>query len=263
MSSPNLDVIAVLPAAGAGSRLGQIPCSKELVPMQRGPVDPFRPAHGGRVIIEEALYGLGANGISAAVIVTAPGKDDIEARLGSGPVGGVHLTYLGRADSPSVPHTVQTALATAGGRNVLLWFPDILVKPVSLVRELMEAHRKSGADVTLALVPSHRGDKVDIISLDDCGEIEAISAKPGPGIHGWTWVTAIWTARFSAFLDHYVRSSGGPSGREWQMADVLNAGRNGKFIVRSLKFSDGKALDVGTPDDLDRLWAGGGPEPVL
>lgn len=223
--------------------------------MQRGPVDPFRAAPGDRVIIEEALHNLGANGISAAVIVTAPVKRDIEARLGSGPVGAVDLTFVSRADSPGVPHTVQAALQTAGGRNVLLWFPDILVRPASLVRELIEAHRGSGADVTLALVPSLRGDKVDIISLDECGEVEAIRAKPGPGIHGWTWVTAIWTARFSAFLDRFVCSGRGPVDREWQMADVLNAGLAADFIVRSVKFTDGSALDVGTPDDLTRLWA--------
>lgn len=223
--------------------------------MQRGPDDPFKAATGGRVIIEEALRILDSNGIAAAVIVTAPGKEDIVSRLGSGPFGGVHLTYASRPNSPSVPHTVQAAVATAGSRNVLLWFPDILVEPESLARGLLEALGKTGADVTLALVPSHRGDKVDIISLDEGGEVGAISAKPGPGIRGWTWVAAVWTARFSAFLDRFVRFSQGPADREWQMADVLNAGLGVDFIVRSVKFIDGNALDVGTPDDLARLWA--------
>ena len=208
------------------------------------------------MVAEDALHMLGDNGVESAIIVTAPDKTDLRARLGDGPVGGVGLTWLERTNSPSVPHTLQSARADVGSADVLLWFPDILVKPRNIVRALIAGHAQSGADVTLALVPSDRGDKVDIVSVDAANRILQISPKPGAGISGWTWVSAIWTAEFFAFLDEFVDARGEDDGAEIHVGDVINAGLDSNFIVRSVNFTDGSALDIGTPDDLARLWGG-------
>ena len=250
----NTDIIAVLPAAGKASRLGSLPCSKEILPLRPGRPGSYRPAPGSRVVIEDALHMLGRNGISEAIIVTAPGKEDIRDYLGDGPVGGVAIRFLTRANSPSVPHTLQTAIATLYKEQVLVWFPDILVTPDDVVAELAAGHRKTGADITLALVPSDRGDKVDIVSADESGKILAISPKPGAGISGWTWVAALWSPRFSEFLDAFVSSPDSTTGRENHVGDVINAACQSDFIVHSVNFPDGEALDIGTPEDLARLW---------
>ena len=251
--APESGIIAVLPAAGKATRLGSIPCSKEILPL--APLRPgsFNPAPGSRVVIEDALHMLGECGVDSALIVTAPEKTDICAYLGAGPVGGVELGFLVCEDSPSVPHTLRSAVSEAGNRDMLLWFPDIVAEPRTLIRTLIADHRKSAADISLALVPSDRGEKVDIVSVDSSGSVLDIRPKPGKGISGWTWVAGLWSATFSAFLDRFVQSSG-EAGREIYVGDVINAARRSHFIVQSVNFSSGRALDIGTPEDLARLW---------
>ena len=252
----NPNIIAVLPAAGKASRLGPLPCSKEILPLQPDGKGSYAPLPGSRVVIEEALHMLGENGIDDAIIVTAPGKEDISAYLGDGPVGGVRLTYKVLANSPSVPHTLQTGIASRKEEDVLIWFPDILVTPRNVVSRLAARHRESGADVTLALVPSDRGDKVDIVDVDESGKVLAVSPKPGAGVSGWTWVAGMWSAGFTEFLGLQVSQGHARPGRENQVGDIINAACQDTFIVQSVNFPVVRALDIGTPDDLARLWAG-------
>ena len=252
----NPDIIAVLPAAGKATRLGPLPCSKEILPLRPDASGSHLPAPGSRVVIEDALHMLGENGIEKAIVVTAPGKEDIRAYLGDEPVGGVVTEFLVRENSPSVPHTLQTAIAATDDEHLIVWFPDILVSPRDVLSGLTAEHRNTDADVTLALVPSDRGDKVDIVSIDESGRVLGIRPKPGAGTSGWTWVSGLWSPRFSAFLDSWLAMRETTGGREIHVGDVINAACRENFIVHSVNFPNGKALDIGTPDDLARLWAG-------
>ena len=253
------EIVAVIPAAGQGTRLGDIPCSKEMLPLKPAVDDRFRPAPGSRVAIEDQIHVLAENGIRDAIIATAPDKKDIRDFLGAGPVCGVRLEHVIVENSPSVPHTIAAALPAAGARSLLLCFPDILVHPRDLLGAAITAHgaRERAAEVTMAHVPSDRGDKVDMVFADKHGNVLNIIPKPGPEHSGWTWVYALWSARFSAFLRQFLADAGQLAGPEIYVADVLNAGRNKGMMALGVFDQSGKALDIGTPDDLNRLWESG------
>lgn len=253
--TPKSDIIAVLPAAGKASRLGPLPCSKEILPLQPDGIGSYSPSPGSRVVIEDALHMLGENGIHDAIVVTAPGKEDIADYLGAGPVGGVRVSYRVRANSPSVPHTLLTACEDLQDEDILIWFPDILVSPRDAVSQLAATHAASAADVTLALVPSDRGDKVDIVECEESGRVLAIYPKPGAGVSGWTWIAGLWSAKFTAYLRRTVATLQPGAEREMHVGDIINAACEAHFIIQSVNFPTGKALDIGTPEDLALLWA--------
>jgi glucose-1-phosphate thymidylyltransferase len=249
--------IGLIPAAGTGSRLGQLPFSKELMPIAAA----GKPRSSKNVItaIENAVATFVDNDITHQHVVIAPGKWDIPAYLGDGTRFGASLAYHVASASPSVPHSLDVASPFTRERNVVLLFPDIVFRPRSALQQLLVVHSQGNADVVLALVPSDRGDKVDLVRTGEEGRVVSIAAKPGKGIGGWTWVSACWSDAFTQFMHRYLE---GPEGtpvrqadREIYVADVLNAAIQDGLRVDTIRFAGGSAVDIGTPDDLVGLWA--------
>jgi len=249
-------VVGLLPAAGAGSRLGKLPFSKELLPLKLS-TDTSR-AGGTPVAIENAIASLVESDITRQHVIIAPGKRDIPAYLGDGTRIKARISYHVAESSPSVPHSLDTAFEFIEHCDVVLVFPDILFRPRNAISELIAFRADRNVDVTLALVPSNRGDKVDIVSCDENGNVREIAAKPGVKVDGWTWIVASWSPRFTRFLHQYlqqIEDRGRPQvARELYVADVLNAAIDGGLTIHGLKFPGGDAIDIGTPDDLTRAW---------
>ena len=257
MPDETTEIVALIPAAGRSTRLPDLACSKELIPLVRGDVNDYVASASVRVAIEDCMLMLAANGVRKAFVVIAPDKDDIPAYLGDGRHTGVVPTYLVRKSSPSVPHTLAAAIPELGERNAVLVFPDILFRPRNAVSMIADLQHRSGAGITLALVPSARGDKVDIVSTSRNGMVTRIDAKPGHGIGGWTWVAAVWGPEFSDFLAGYILRAGPRTAPEMHVSDVFNAAIRHDINICSLTFPAGEALDIGTPEDLQRLWRQG------
>ena len=206
--------------------------------------------------IENAVKLLAENGIRRQFVIIRPGKWDIPAYLVNGRHLGAELSYLVADASPSVPHSLDTAHAFVQSSEVALVFPDIVFRPRNAVAETIALRDSSSADVALALVPSRRGDKVDMVDIGDAGDVRRIVAKPGAGVAGWTWVAAAWGTAFTQFLHDFL--AGGPAlpGRtELYVADVLNVAIGAGLSIRAATFPDGDALDVGTAGDLAEAWA--------
>lgn len=248
--------MGLIPAAGKGSRLGRLPFSKELLPI--GFAGVAGPGRGVLVAIENAIASLVENGVTRQHVIIAPGKWDIPAYLGDGSQLEASISYLIADASPSVPHSLDVAHRFVESCEVVLIFPDIVFQPRDAISELVTHRARSGADVALALVPSDRGDKVDIVSCNSAGDVMEIIAKPGADISGWTWVAANWNSKFTAFLHAHLRQTGRPdqprSQQELYVADILTAAISAGFTVQAVKFPDGDAIDIGTPDDLSRAW---------
>jgi len=81
--------------------------------------------------------------------------------------------------------------------------------------------------------------------------------KPGAGRHGWTWIAAAWGPRFSALLADFADRNGTSPGRETFVGDVINTACQAGLSVLTLHIPEGEALDIGTPEDLERLWQKG------
>jgi glucose-1-phosphate thymidylyltransferase len=250
-------VIGLIPAAGRGTRLGNLPYSKELLPVpgtdhRSGPT-------GIQLAIEHSARFLLECGAKEQHIIIAPGKQDIPAYMDDGSRLGAAISYTTIEDSPSVPHSLDAANERIAAREVILVFPDILFEPRSEIAAFLSSRPQAGADILLALVPSTRGDKVDMVTTGVGGSVEQITPKPGPGKEGWMWVTAAWSPAFTAFLNGFLRAMdhNRPADRELYVGDILNAAIASGLKCQAARFADGWALDIGTADDFGAAWRRG------
>jgi glucose-1-phosphate thymidylyltransferase len=253
----NISRVGLIPAAGIGSRLGRLPFSKELLPVRIGETDSA--AGAVECAIDNAVKVLVENDISRQFVILRPGKWDIPAYLVSGSHLHADIGYLLADASPSVPKSLDAAYAFVRTSEVVLVFPDIVFRPVNAIEETVALRAARKADVALALVPSTRGDKVDIVSVSDTADVVDIRAKPGKGESGWTWVAAAWDATFTEFLHDFLgngpRGHADPAQGELYVADVLNAAIRAGLSVCAARFADGEAIDVGTVADLTEAWS--------
>jgi glucose-1-phosphate thymidylyltransferase len=245
------EVVGLIPAAGSATRLGALPCSKEVLPVGlRATADGPRV----RVACESLLDGFRRGGVDRAFVLLRRGKWDVPDHLGTGERFGLHLAYLALEPTGSVPETLDAAFPFVDGATVALGFPDIHFEPADayarLLRHLEEAG-DGGPEAVLGLVPSTEHRKTDMVELDDRGRVRRIAIKqPDAGLrHAWT--VAVWTPRFTRFLHDFLRAdSPAPRPRELYPGDVFQAAVDGGMRVDGVVFEDGRQLDVGTPDGL-------------
>jgi glucose-1-phosphate thymidylyltransferase len=258
------EMIAVIPAAGSAERLGALPCSKAILPVGFSQ----HPNGSGRVrvAIEDAIEALSRAGVSRLIILIGPDSLDIPAYLGSGAPWKMKIAYRIVEESPSVPFSLDQARPFVLDQDVVLTFPDTLFTPADAIERLVNKWCDSQADVLLALVPTDKGHKMDLVTKDDSDRVIQLDVKPGPGQSGWTWFAAVWNPRFTEFMHDELRDSlrqtGHPAAgtgerrRELGISDLINKAMSDAMDVQVVTFGDGSAHDIGTIDDLERSWGG-------
>jgi len=252
MASGSADVVGLIPAAGRALRLGGClgGASKEVLPVGRD----------GRPAAELLLRSLALAGIERACVVLRTGKRDVPERLGDGTELGVRLEYLEIAASSSVAETLDRAYRRVRGRRVALGFPDILFRPADALARVRERQEASGADAVLGLVPTDRPEKADLVAVDAGGRVLRLAIKPGPGEARpdppLTWIAAVWGPALTELLHREVaagrRRSPEERGRELYPGDVLQRAVEEGLRVEAVVFPEGRHLDIGTPEDLER-----------
>ncbi len=255
-------LVGLVPAAGFGTRLGDRAGSKEILPVGLAEADGVRRP---RPVAAYLLEAMATAGVDRALVVLRPGKEDVPAALGEWGGRLPDLDYLTIEPTASVPETVARALPAVGDAEVVFGFPDILFEPRDALARLVAHRRSTGADLALALFPTDRPEKADLVDADEGGRIRRILVKPGAAAAGGlrlTWILAAWTSVFSRFLGDLV--AGGirrsdPSGLgELYMSHAVLAAIDGGLRATTLPFPRGSYLDVGTPEDLDRARRGQG-----
>ena len=246
--------IGLIPAAGRATRMGNLPFSKELLPLANKSGLTKEAESKPAVAIDFALTVLSEAGVSETCIVIAPGKWDIPAHTGDGSRSGQAIAYVMAEASPNVPVSLDQAWLLTRDRQVVLLFPDIVFTPRQALQSIIAASKDSDADLILALVPASSGEKIDIVTVSDDGQVETVTPKPGKEHSGWTWVAATWNPEFSAFLHTMARNVTDIAKREMYVADVINAAIDAGLSVRALSFPDGTSFDLGTPDELHEFW---------
>ena len=92
-STRPLDIIGVVPMAGRATRLAQLPCSKEI-----HPVEPRRGTYSTderpRAVCEYLLEKMREAGITRVYVILREGKWDIPAHLGDGSMAGLNLALV-------------------------------------------------------------------------------------------------------------------------------------------------------------------------
>lgn len=251
------NIIGLIPAAGRATRMGNLPFSKELLPLADRSAFPRRSGTEPEVAIDNALETFSEAGVAETCIVIAPGKEDIPAHTGDGSRYGQKISYVLAEASPSVPYSLDKSWSATRDRNVALLFPDIVFAPRLALKSILEESCKSNANLVLALVLASSGEKIDIVTVSDDGVVQKVTPKPGRSHSGWTWVAAVWNPEFSRFLHTMVRRGNHGLEREMYVADVMNAAIESGLGVRAVFFPDGKSFDLGTPDELEEFWRSG------
>jgi glucose-1-phosphate thymidylyltransferase len=246
------EVIGLIPAGGLGTRIAPLPCSKELYPIG------FRSGSNRRdlrpkVVSHYLLEKMRLAGITKAYIVLRKGKWDIPAYFGNGSIAGMNLAYVIAGSPLGPPYTLDQAYPFVQRKLVAFGFPDIIFKAKDAYRKLIMRQSATGADAVLGLFPARNPREVDMVNIDDEGEIRSISIKPRKTRLQYTWIFAVWTPTFSHFMHLYLRS--GKLERIQQrlelcVGEVFQAAIDNELHFEGVLFDDHNWIDIGRPDDL-------------
>lgn len=251
-------IIGLVPAAGSATRLGRLPCSKEIYPVgfERDADGEPRPMP----ICGELLKSMGEAGIERVLMVLRSGKWDIAERLGDGSEWGLDLAYLSVQGSRCVPETLDRCRGWIEGSDVALGFPDIQLRPTDALKRLATFHRGHTSAVSLGLFPTDQSWKADMVDVDEQGRARDIVIKDPDCSYAWTWSLAIWRPTVTELLGRWVAermATFDPGATELYVGDVFRSVLEAGLEIRSLAFDDGRFRDVGTPEDLRRAVAKG------
>ena len=247
MKSTPLLPVAIIPAAGHATRLGRLPCSKEVLPVyagsaKSGDVPGIKPAAA------HLLEYLAAAGVRQAYFVVRSGKWDIPACFLDVHPGGLRLAYVVVEHTDSVVDSIRAALPFTAHSPVVLGFPDIVMEPADALHHLRNRFH-ADIDVLLALFPAGDPAGCDTVDIDSTGRVRRIAVKNHSSKLRYTWTLAMWGPRFSAFLETCApRKCHSPG--EFQPGDVIQAAIETGMCVEAITFPQGRYLDIGTPEGL-------------
>ncbi len=257
------EVIGVLPAGGQATRIAPLPCSKEIYPVGFRKIDEdgsLRP----KVVSHYLLEKMKLAGINKVYIVLRNGKWDIPTYYGDGKIVNMHMAYLILSMSSGVPYTIDYAYPFVKDAMVVLGFPDILFQPDDAFIKLFERQVDTNANIVLGLFPIEKSQKWDMVDFDDNGRIRQIIIKPPQTNLCYTWAIAVWTPVFTRFMHEYLsniqnennfsRFDSNSEQRELLVGDVIQAAIENNLIVEGVLFSDNTCFDIGTPEDLLKVF---------
>ncbi|HEX5635167.1 MAG TPA: hypothetical protein VFX50_18110, partial [Gemmatimonadales bacterium] len=201
-------VVGLVPAAGSATRLGPLPCSKEVLPL---PAFGDATAHDGHTAVRPAIAHLldcfVEGGVTRAFVVVRDDKWDVPRALRASGCG-VDLAYVVVGETPSPVHTLARAAPFVRDQVVALGFPDILFAPRHAYGPLLDRLLSGTADVVLGLFPTEQCDKTDMVELADFSEAtgggvavvrDLVIKQPPRGLR-YTWSIACWRPRFTEVL---------------------------------------------------------------
>ncbi len=244
-----METIGLIPAGGIASRLGKLPCSKEVFPLVG--------SDGSLQVLASRLircYRLA--GIENMYFIIRKGKWDIVDYFGDGREMVVNIGYLIMNAPYGTPFTLNQAYPYIKDRIVAMGFPDIVFQPENAIVEIRERLGTGVADVVTGLVPHDQYASSDMVELDKGGKIERIVIKENRPDLRYSWFIAMWKPSFSAFMNAYVRHAesnnevrvrkSDGSFREMYVGDVIQASLESGLKVDHVLFEDGYYEDNGT-----------------
>lgn len=245
--------VGLIPAAGVGSRLPGRKLSKEMLPVSlcRGAQSP---------VLDHLITSMIRAGVTDIRVVLREEKQDVADYLAGEQWQGIRFDNLTTPGTSGVAETVALGLEGIGEQQIAFGFPDILFEPGDAFNKMMQKLQNSDADVVLGLFPTNNPRKMDMVDVDHTGRVRRIDIKPRQTDLALTWILAVWSPAFSAFLLEQSSQSlfglGQESGEAHLGCAFQLAIANG-FHINSVSFPEGRSLDIGTPDDLERArhWA--------
>jgi len=225
---------AVVLVGGEGTRLRPL---TYYTPKQMLPV-------AGRPVIERVVEHLAGHGIDEVVLSLGYRPDAFLAAYPDGKCGSVALRYAVEPSPLDTAGAIAFAAEAAGmaGETFVVVNGDVLTDID--VTELVEFHRSSGAEGTIALTPVEDPSRFGVVPVDGSGRVEAFIEKPAPGEAPTNMVNAGIYVLGPSFLDRV------PAGRRVSV----------EREIFPLLVSEGSLYALGSP----ALWTDmGTPEKYL
>mgnify|MGYP001440389194 CR=1 FL=1 len=251
------NITGIIPAAGKATRLGPIPCSKEILPIgfieQPGEHPELQLLTG----LDHSLMAFADAGIMSAHIVISPEKSDIPKYVNKRQLHtNMDLKFSTVRNSPNILVSLDTPFAQYEKHDVALLFPDIIFEPRNLLKSLHETFKENRSDIVLGLFPTDHGHEMDVVSLSADGRVEAVRPKPRTGPAGHTWIAAIWNPHFSALLHEEAKNSitRGQNECESFIGNAVHKAILEGYRVMGVPFTDGRCCDLGTTANLRNFW---------
>lgn len=204
-------MIAVLPAAGRGTRMAETTAGgpKELLKID------------GKPLLRYAIEEAGAAGAERIIVVTSPAKPAIEEFVETAKAWcAVPITAL----IQPTPNGLAPAVAMAGGQDdAIVVLPDTLYHPASPTRRLAEAIQ-AGSDAAMAVetVTDELVGRYGIVEPGQLpGSVVRVFEKPQIEDAPSRWAVAgryAFSARFMRFLQEARMNQAG----ETQLGPVIN-----------------------------------------
>lgn len=254
------DVVALIPAAGRGTRIAPIPGSKEVFPIGFANVEGDKPEVK---VVSQYLFDLMvAGGVGYGIIVLRYGKWDIPAYFGEGKPAGMKLSYVVVGQTLGPPDTLDRAHAFVQHNVVAFGFPDIMLGPPDVFDRLLTRMDVGDVDVVLGLYDVTDPHQSDIVRLDEKNRVLGIHLKDATSSLPHCWACAVWGPVFTEFMHNAVQehrnntaASFGSidAGGDLPMGLVLKQAVESNLKVVGVPFKGERWTDVGSPRDLLRM----------
>jgi len=248
--------VALIPAAGVGSRLPDCRQSKEMLLVHTQPGDAGQ-TRKVEPVIAYLMKSLRRAGITEASIVLRVGKQDIAEYLDSAIWEDMNINYTMTRGTSGVPESVALGLRAAVHSNVAFGFPDILFQPADAFSHLVKRLQENQPDVVLGLFPTENTAKMDMVNTRDDGSVITIDIKPARTDLEYAWVLAVWRPTFTRyFLDLFdnaperIAAKAVPK-TDTHLGHTFQLAIEDGLAIEAEVFSYGRSLDIGTPDDLN------------
>jgi glucose-1-phosphate thymidylyltransferase len=215
-------IVGVVPAAGQASRLGPLPCSKELLEV------------AGRPVMDYLVERMRTANPAEITVVTRSDKTDVVE----------HSRDLGARVVQGKPGSVGESIAlglegTEPDDVVLIGFPDTLWEPVDGFSRLVAG--LGGYEAALGLFRTADLSRSDVVVEED-ERVRAIEVKPATPSSDLIWGCAAVRRRALDDLAEYVEPG-------HLLGELAKTG-----AVRGIYLSD-SWLDIGTREGLARAQA--------
>lgn len=247
-----MDIVGLIPATGAASRLSPIPCSKEILPVG---IEEWGGGSGRKpkVAIHYVLESMRKANITKAYIIIRNNKWDIPAYLGDGKEFGLDIAYLMMGLPYGPPFSVNQAYPFISSSIIALGYPDIIFQPNSVYNILLEKMKTEKADVVLGLFPAVNPQKMDMIEFDANENISRIVIKPQKTDLQYTYINAVWSPRFNHFfnkkLSSISQSTELDDKTEYYLGEIFQEFMNAGNKIGFAKINKGTYFDIGTIED--------------
>jgi dTDP-glucose pyrophosphorylase len=256
------DVVALIPAAGSGTRIAPIPGSKEVFPIGFANVEGDKPEV--KVVSQYLFDRMVAGGVGQGIIVLREGKWDIPAYFGEGEPAGMKLSYVVVAQTLGPPDTLDRAHAFVRHNIVAFGFPDIMLGPPDVFDRLLTRMDVGDVDVVLGLYDVVDPHHSDMVELDEENRVLGIYLKHATPLLPHCWGCAVWAPAFTEFMHEAVReyrnnTTGSfgtiDAGGDLPMGLIFKQAVAVGLKVVGVPFEGRRWTDVGSPRSLLRMAA--------